>query len=288
MNHESSNYPNASDQPLSTPHTLRSFILARLTTYLDWTRMRGSLWLEKIYIRLLAVAQVLLDPERLPEGDVVVRSVIVHGDLTARNLMVRVDGGVEGVGEAERGHDCDGHHHHGDSDWVVAGDWIMAGASDRLQVHPMNTGLKSESNQRTERDQHPTCFTSYSYPSPHPRTISSVKHQTSTSSSAFKITGVLDWDVTEALPPLAAYTSPNWFWKNPNAHSSTIWDDEGDPDLDDEMDIDSLVRARFITSIEDRIPGYMDTVRRGRGSGIKRLMGFARFKGEGYLGAEGG
>jgi len=39
---------------------------------------------------------------------------------------------------------------------------------------------------------------------------------------------------------------------------------------------DALVRKTFIVSIERWIPGYMETIRRGRRFGIKRLMEFAR------------
>jgi len=277
--HDSASSPNASDQSLPTPQTLRSFILGRFRLHLEWARQKDSEWLERIYSRLLVVAQTLLDPDRLPALDVVCKSVVVHTDLMARNILVRFEG--------ERHHDVQ-----------VDGDRVVICTSDGLDGDPKIVGVRNGCRDETWTEhlihhgpcQHPICFHSTSYPVSHAikainRSIPS-SHISSTDPAAngtFNITGVLDWDDTEALPPLAAYISPNWLWRTPHPdlkNGSITLDDESDPDPDEgieKMDpSDALVRKTFIVSIERWIPGYMETIRRGRRFGIKRLMGFAR------------
>jgi len=213
LDHDSYLSPNASDQHLSTPHTLRSFILARLQLHLDYARARKSEYFENLYLRLLAVAHTLLDPNRTPSVDVVCKSVFVHTDLMARNVLVQVDG--------DRGGDGDGDGDSGEADGGTT-----------------KTGI-------------------------------------------VRITGVLDWDTSEAAPPLAAYVSHNWLWDSEPDSGKTFssWN-EFDRDPDEGIDVmnpnNALIRQRFISSIEMRIPGYIETIRQGRRIGIKTLMGFAR------------
>ncbi len=266
LDHDSATSPNASDQLSTTPDTLRSFILARFQLHINHARVRKNGVVEKTYLRLLKVAETLLDPDQLPSLDVMCQSVLVHGDLTPRNILLRV----------ERSED------EGDD-----GDRATPGEGEGLEIQPEieDLGIGSELG---NGEHHSAWSGSCSCPSPSPPAIKAIMAQTSSPPRPFispgvvKITGVLDWDVIEALPPLAAYVSPNWLWNpnHPESSKTSTYDDEDDPDPDhgiDEMDpTDALVRARFITSIEERIPGYMQTVRQSRRFGIKKLVGFAR------------
>jgi hypothetical protein len=278
LDHNSSSTPNSSDQPLATPHTLRSFILERYRLFLDSARKEKADWLAGIYLRLIKVAQNLLGPDG-SVSSVVCRSVFVHTDLMARNILVQIDG--------------DGPHHDGRGSLVKL-DWD--GHQPQFEAEHGEEYGNRNGNGRGTRSNRRTC-SHCRFRQVKPITVREPSYMTTPSPFTVAITGVLDWDDTAALPPIAAYTSPNWLWTptskgkaNGNGSGSQpredkdddmpaiSWEDDYDPDegLDTMEPTDALVRMQFITSIEKRIPGYMDTVRQGRRIGIKRLMGFAR------------
>ena len=85
--------PNSSDRDLAVPTTLRSYILTRLhQRYADAVAVNQTYFME-LYERLLVVAERLLDPERTPEVNVMMKPVLVHTDLMPRNIMVSFNGG---------------------------------------------------------------------------------------------------------------------------------------------------------------------------------------------------
>ncbi len=308
--HDSSSSPNSSDQSPSKPHTLRSFILARFRLFLDRARSRESEWLETVYLRLIAVTETLLDPDRLPSIDAACKSVFVHTDLVARNMLVQVEGDDDGEGdrvnggegdrvnggEGDRVHGGEGDRvHGGEGDRVNGGegDRVNGGGGDRVNVRPCGGLLDHRRNleiaSRSDIGPGPkrttwscSCSNDIKTVTVETSALSTTTPINSSRANALKITGVLDWDSVEAWPPLAAYVSPNWLWtpRPDRTNLSTSWIDESDQDPDEAITdmnpTDALVRTRFITSIENRIPGYMETIRQGRRVGIKRLIRFAR------------
>lgn len=264
IDHDSASSPSASDQAEAEPHTLRSFILARLRLFLHRATYKGSPFGKDIYTRLIKVAHVLLDPDHLPAIDMRCQSVLVHTDLEPRNVLVQLDEGVAGNGGE------------------IVGGGRLDGRSGKDQGNRTDRTRQAPSLPACScpRRRLPTFD-----PSVVPTACSSFSP--TTDERGLTITGVLDWDTVEALPPLVGYVSPNWVWDptptqaGDGRRTQTRCEDREDDRHPDEgigsMDrVDLLIRDKFISSIEARIPDYMETVRQAKRRGLRRLMAFAR------------
>lgn len=90
----------------------------------------------------------------------------------------------------------------------------------------------------------------------------------------WSISGAIDWDNCLALPAEAAYWSPNWLWDDYNQIRNR-WEFDADPNFVPFRLEGRVIKAEFVRTIEARIPGYMEVVRRSREAKIKQLFELA-------------
>lgn len=97
----------------------------------------------------------------------------------------------------------------------------------------------------------------------------------------YSISGVLDWDDCLALPPLAAYWSPNWLWEEydngPTESFRLGAEFDADPDELPQSSERQAIRQAFIQAIEARISNYMEIVRMGRKARVKQMLYVAQY-----------
>jgi hypothetical protein len=99
-------------------------------------------------------------------------------------------------------------------------------------------------------------------------------------SDAWTISGVMDWDICRALPPLAAYWCPAWLWRtNGDTNSSSSSDQHynvlefnDNPDDEPTSEEERAIKAIFVKTIEGCLPEYMTIVRLGRQAMVKQFV----------------
>ena len=92
-----------------------------------------------------------------------------------------------------------------------------------------------------------------------------------TERAGWSITGVLDWDESEAAPLEIASLWPGWLWASDQGGEADFEEDEWDPDLPVPDEKSEYIKQSFVDEIEKLKPGFLEMVRRTR-DGCLRLV----------------